>query len=433
MTIILAGVMMGSEKYVSNKRSMPSVDKLKSIKADREWRKMLVLNKQDRPLPGWPNVDTAISLCPEWNGVFALDDFSRRAYLVKRPPYDDRTEKFERKLFEGVEEEVSWLSNVAGIVATEAQAKMAIARSAKRNKYNPLWDYFHSINGKWDGKERLDFFLSDYFGVADSEYVRAVSRKFLIGCVARALDPGCQMDNMLIIEGEGGIGKSTGIRALVPDESWYADSLGDINAKDTLINIQGIWILELAELAGHSRRETEAQKAFITRVSDRFRPVFGLAAVNHPRYTVFIGTTNREHYLMDETGNRRYWPVRATSVDVAGIGRDRDQIWAEAVHAWLEGEAWHLVGDEVGLAKDEQRERFDDDPWTSTVMKYIQGRDRVSRDEILGVAIGLVEKDRDRRASMRVGSIMRINGWVEKQSRSGSGRGMRYFVKIEQD
>ena len=269
--------------------------------------------------------------------------------------------------------------------------------------------------------------------MADSKYVRAVSRKFLIGCVARALDPGCQMDNMLIIEGEGGIGKSTGIRALVPDESWYADSLGDINAKDTLINIQGIWILELAELAGHSRRETEAQKAFITRVSDRFRPVFGLAAVNHPRYTVFIGTTNREHYLMDETGNRRYWPVRATSVDVAGIGRDRDQIWAEAVHAWLEGEAWHLVGDEAGLAKDEQRERFDDDPWTSTVMKYIQGRDRVSRDEILGVAIGLVEKDRDRRASMRVGSIMRINGWVEKQSRSGSDRGMRYFVKIEQD
>lgn len=228
------------------------------------------------------------------------------------------------------------------------------ATIAEERRFHPVRDYLDGIRGTWDGTERLDTLLIDYFGAEDSEYVRAVTRKTLMAAVARIYKPGTKFDNMLVLNGPQGAGKSTFFARLA--HGWSTDALNfelmrdDKKAGEIL---QGVWIAEIGELSGIRKAEVESVKQFISATEDRYRKAFGTVAESHPRQCIFVGTTNsQDGFLMDSTGNRRFWPVQAD--DSAGAelraaekvfgmtDADVRQIWAEAIVRYDTGEELRL-------------------------------------------------------------------------------------------
>ncbi|WP_416065328.1 VapE domain-containing protein [Rhizobium sp. ZK1] len=221
------------------------------------------------------------------------------------------------------------LARVQGREPSKDNIFDALVLIGERRAYHPVHDYLARV--KWDGKPRIDTWLVDYFGAEDTALNRAFGRKILCAAVRRVRDPGCKFDHMLVLEGPQGIGKSSGILALCHDRDWFTDQLEiGADAKVTIEKTAGRWILEMPELDGLSRRDTNRVKSFIPTQEDSARLSYGRFRSDRRRQFVLFGTTNESRYLTDTTGNRRFWIVRATAADPAGIAAARDQLWAEA-------------------------------------------------------------------------------------------------------
>jgi putative DNA primase/helicase len=192
---------------------------------------------------------------------------------------------------------------------------------------------------------RLDTWLTTYCHVEDSPYVQAVGAKTLIAGVARILCPGCKVDTMTILVGEQGYMKSWVWRVLA-SEPWFTDHLSDIHSKDAALDLRSKWIVEFADLDNFGRSETETIKRFLSATQDHYRAPYERHASTVPRAVIFAGTTNKETFFKDETGNRRFWPVKVEQTcELASLARDRDQLWAEALHRFHAGEIWYLTGE----------------------------------------------------------------------------------------
>jgi predicted P-loop ATPase len=215
--------------------------------------------------------------------------------------------------------------------------------------------------------------------------------------------------------------------ATLAGEPWFTDGLPrDLGDKDAAIHLQGRWIIELGELSQLRRNEIETVKSFISRQTDKFRPPFGRVEVEVPRQCVFIGTTNESEYLVDGTGNRRFWPVRCGQIDLAALARDRDQLWAEAFHRHQQRESWHVEDAEIRqqLAEEVAR-RTVSDPWLPHVADVLaQVQDEITPGEVLQRLADLRLTDRSKGLAARVANIMRDLGWV--QSRRDRKRGQLY-------
>jgi putative DNA primase/helicase len=172
-----------------------------------------------------------------------------------------------------------------------------------------------------------------------------VAARWLISAVARVFQPGAKADCCLILEGGQGIGKSSALRIL--GDPWFTDEIADLGGKDASFQTQGVWIVEIAELDSMNRSEVSRIKSFMSRNVGRFRPPYGRRIVESPRQCVFAGSVNHNVYLRDETGGRRFWPVECRSIDLAGLKRDRDQPWAEAVFKYQAGSPWWLESAEL--------------------------------------------------------------------------------------
>lgn len=246
----------------------------------------------------------------------------------------------------------------------------AVALIGERRSYHPVRDYLADL--RWDGVERLDGWLVKYAGAEDTPLNRAFGRKVLSAAVRRVMQPGCKFDAMLVLEGAQDLGKSSLIRALCHDENWFTDQLEvGADAKATIEKTSGSWIIEMPELDGMGRRDTNRVKSFITTTRDRSRLAYGRYAVTRDRQFVLFGTTNESQYLSDTTGNRRFWIVRASKVNPAGLAEVRDQLWAEAVAAEPNENLWL---DEVGLksaAAKITREASDFGPWLEILASRI--------------------------------------------------------------
>ena len=253
----------------------------------------------------------------------------------------------------------------------------------------------------------------------------------MISAVARIYRPGCKFDHALILEGPQGPGKSTIAEILALDREWFADEIADLGSKDAAQDLAGKWIVEIAELSALRRSEVERVKAFFSRSVDHYRPSYGRRSQDFPRRCVFIGSTNAHEYLADQTGNRRFWPIRIGTIDLAGLRLDVDQLWAEAVVAYRNGEQWWLDAATEPVAADEQEKRRKVDVWEQDVLRWADSilaePGIVTIGTLLERAIGMPLKDRDQAAAIRVGNILTAAGWMRRQKRIGSDR-VRYYV-----
>ncbi|MDP2185378.1 MAG: virulence-associated E family protein, partial [Xanthomonadales bacterium] len=278
-----------------------------------------------------------------------------------------------------------------------------------------------------------------------------VGALWLISAVARIFRPGVKADHMLILEGPQGARKSTAIKVLAGEE-WFTDELPELGSKDAAIHMQGIWIVEIAELDAIGRAEVSRIKAFLTRTTDRFRPPYGRYTVEVPRQCVFAGTVNPDTYLRDETGNRRFWPLRCGTIDIAALARDRDQLWAEALHRFREGAIWWI--DDAALladAREAQDQRYQADAWDARIDRWLTHDTRsinrghagyedwqdeefertepirdVSVGEILEGALGIEPGKWSKGDQMRVGAWLKSRHWERYRRRTGEAREWRY-------
>lgn len=232
---------------------------------------------------------------------------------------------------------------------------------AHRCRIHPVREWLDSL--KWDGVSRVDTWIKDYCqGNAQEPYLSEVSRKFLLAMVKRVFEPGCQWDYVLVLEGKQGKYKSSIARALASDR-WFMDNLPDLKDKDSMLNLQGKWLIELGELADIKRTDYNLVKAYLVRRTDTVRPHYGRLQADVPRQSVFIGTINEGQYLKDPTGNRRYWPVRVGLCDVEGLKRVRDQLFAEAMHIYRTTNEVLMLGESATVQATEAQEerRVEDD------------------------------------------------------------------------
>jgi hypothetical protein len=280
---------------------------------------------------------------------------------------------------------------------------------AHRNNFHPVRNYLGALN--WDGIPRIDRWLKTYGRAKDSKYTRMVGRLALIAAVRRVRQPGCIVDQMLVLVDESqGIDKSSALRVLCPDPAWFTDGLhlggGDMEAIETLA---GKWIVEASEPPCMRRGDIERLKAFLSRQIDRARRAYDRFPTEAPRQCVFVGTTKAPGFLKD-SGSQRYWLVRAGRFDAAAIERDRDHLWAEAAAAEANGESIRLDRKLWPRARTVQEDHTVD-PWLHAIERVLgdmTGRiATASLFEILTLPEGVKRPE----MCVRLASCMRMMGW----------------------
>lgn len=379
---------------------------------DEDWRsRLIVMDGTTKPYSNMANVSTVLRYSPEWKGQVWQDTLGNRRMrriVGKDRPWSDADSL----------ELLQWIQVDGDCKAmSKAALEDGIAHAADMNKMNPLTEYLNSL--EWDGESRISSWLTDYLGVDSTALTSAMGRAWLISAVARAYEPGCQADHCLILEGAQGLKKSTLLRELAGEE-WHAEhSAMNLADKDAAISCNGKWIIEFSELGAVKTNKVETVKSFLTRRSDHYRPPYQRYAVSVPRTCVFAGTTNEEHYLEDQTGNRRYWPVKCFHSATKQLGRDRNQLWAEAVAMYQTGEQWYLVPEMERLAAIQQQRRVTGDPWLDDFRVYLRDKIDVSIAEVLTEKLKKNTGEITTGDSRRAAACMRLLNWESYNTTDG--------------
>lgn len=342
---------------------------------DLTWTNDLTLNHKTGEVdPTYENAVLILLNDPRLKGVVAYNEFSNRIVVRRDLPWrkiqrggDDLwTDPDASHLFWFMEK--YWhMAHCENIILKALDVVMM------NNRFHPVREYLDNLP-EWDGVERADTLLIRYMGATDNAYVRAVTRKWLCACVARVYTPGRKFDNMLVLVGRQGIGKSR-LPAIL-SKGWFTDSLTGLGTKESYESISGCWIVELAELAATRRAEIETVKNFISKQEDVYRPSYGRYVVNRPRQCCFFGTTNEQEVLRDRTGNRRFWMVDVAGFErgqLKGLESEVDLVWAEIKQRWKDGETLWLDDEELSaMATRAQEDHLAQDEMVGQIEQFLE-------------------------------------------------------------
>jgi putative DNA primase/helicase len=434
------------------------------------WRRLLQCTPEKRDgvivgyrvTPNLFNIALILTHHPAWKGVLLYDEFSERIVKTRRVPTTVALDRAPGTQGPWVDEDTEaarvWFQAVERMTITASDFAAGLLHASKQNSRHPVRTYLNEWKPRWDHKKRVETVLIDYFGVEDTPYTRGVTRCWFISAVARVMEPGCQADYALILESPQGWGKSRALRHLMPSGkgSWFSETGIILGNKDSYQNLHGIWIYCLDEMASVHGAEVRTMKNFLTSPDDRYRPSYGHYPQNFARQNVFICTVNPEAggYFADRTGNRRFWPVTVTKVDVEGLTKVRDQIWAEARVLYDKKmpsaqrpakTRWWPDAGLMALCAEEQKKRLHVEPWTDIIDSWIkaggpmrnemgeftQQRVNTARGittaEVLQHALGINPGQMNLGASIRAARTLRDMGFGFSQQETHGGVRDRYY------
>ena len=374
------------------------------------------------------NVELVLRRAAEWRNVLRFNRVTKKLECTNPPPGMGSSDA------EGLDIDLAiWFQRSQygslGLRPKPNTVQDVIRQVIRVSGYNPLREYLDGL--VWDRTPRVDSFLETYFGAGEDapEYIRAVSRRWLISFVSRGLTPGTKVDTVLVLEGEQGLKKSTAVEAL--SAPWFCDSKIDITNKDTWMLAAQFWMIELAELEAMSARTKETLKAFFARRSDTYREPYGRVNATTPRQCVFVATTNSEEYLqVDPSGYRRFWPIACSKIDVAALKRDRDQILAEAVTLQRAGEQHWLTDDEAKLAKEATARRVSagSEAFSQKLIEWLARMAPEKRPltvtmlKVLTDAIGLEAQQVTKAREMETAAVLHSLGFKHRTQAFGGAR-----------
>lgn len=314
-------------------------------------------NKSNIPYKDLTNAVFALSASERYAGKIRFETFSGNVYVEGQPKVEEDTLNIQKYLQNELQ-----LQNITKNVVEDA-----IQLVAFENKYDAAVDYIEKL--KWDGVPRVDTWLTSTYHVEENEYTRAIGSNWLRAFIKRIIRPGTKFDNVLVVEGAQGVKKTLSFAVL--GGPWHVETIVEAHSKDFLMQFQGKALVELSEGDTLTRSEVKSLKAIITRTHDKYRAPYGRHDEEHPRRCVFCMTTNDDAYLKDETGNRRWWPIRIPDgecADIEWLIENRDQLFAEAYYR-IEEDLWRVPED---LAREEQeKRRFVDDMEEDVINWYV--------------------------------------------------------------
>jgi predicted P-loop ATPase len=395
------------------------------------WPNDALLNTEGGIRQNLHNVLVALRGMPELFGVLSYDEMLCAPVLVAELPQSKGASPASRGrlprpvIDEDVVQLQEWIQAQGLPNIGREPVTQALHLRSRESPFHRLKDWLMGL--EWDGTPCLDNWVVIYLGAEDTEYHRAVGKMFLISMVARIFEPGCKVDYVVILEGAQGKKKSQALRILGGE--WFSDSMPDIHTKDANQHLRGLWLIELGELSALARGAVELWKSFITRTTERYRPFFGRIPVIEPRQCVFAGTTNKEEYLQDATGNRRFWPIIVGILALAALERDREQLFAEAVQAYRRGEKWwpdeefeqeHIVP--------QQDARLQLDVWESVISDWLDRSCEDDRVRIIDIARDALKIEDGRMGTAernRIADVLTHLGWKRAKRQAKA----RYFVR----
>lgn len=368
-------------KRLAKKVKVPVADlqeQVKHLAAPGGWKAKLRYDDNGDLKLTLANLVTILNHHPDWRGKLFYDEFSGDILKRRPPPYPNA------RLGEWMDIDSShahmWLEEQFDFSRLSSpHVDEAVSVVADLHTVHSIKEYLEPL--RWDGTPRLKTWPLKYLGAADIPAHRFVGCAWMVGAVKRVYEPGCQFDNVLVLEGKQGSSKTTALRVL--GGIWHAESITDVGSKDSLQTLRGKWIVEFAELDALGRVDSSRIKQHISATNDVYRPSYGKRSITVPRQAVFAASCNPEKYLKDETGGRRFWPVRCGTIHIDALRRDRDQLWAEAVHLYRQGEQTWATADMTYL-KEAQEERFQEDPWEEPIMEFVYAKKEVLISDILG-------------------------------------------------
>lgn len=415
----------------------PLTRALVKLDADGAWKHDLLMTAGSKRSPARvecnaENLTVILRECPAWQGVIQYDEFALQPMLAKPLPVLPGETHVPQpgQWYDYYDAMVGqWLARVVGKDPSRQARDEALLIAARRARIHPLRAWLEGL--KWDGMSRCELLLPQFLGADDSRLHRAWGIKWMVSAVARVMLPGCQADHMLVLEGPQGIGKSSAVRTLV-GQQWLRSGSPDLDKqRDAGQLLRGCWVYELGELDVLRGKARGSQiKDWLTRTVDSYRPPYERNPVDVPRQCVFVGTTNEAEWMRDETGGRRFWPVRCGAIDLPALAATRDQLWAEAVHRWRAQEPWHIT--DAPLLADAmaaQSERLEEHPWVSVIEHGLEELNLVRKMQ--GLTTGYILKvmlNAPGGSTGTVGLAMKALGWTKRRPRSAAGkREWRYY------
>ena len=334
------------------------------------WRKALLISETGTPKPLLANVQLVLHNDPKYQNLVAFDEFSGDTVLRRSAswlpcsavgsPWNDICDSFL----------TAELQKDYGLALQTRIAAEGLTTIAHERSFHAVRDYLRSC--VWDNVPRLASWLAVYLGTVATPYTAAVGRCWLISGVARAMVPGDKADSVLGLIGPQGILKSTALEVLA-SEPWFTDHISPLGEKDSRLDLQGTWIVELAELDRVRGADLARVKNFLSTKSDKFRVPYGHRKQPFPRSCIFASTSNISDMLTDETGNRRWWPVECGHINIEALRRDRDLLWAEALHRYKAGEHWWLDSAElVEAAAEETEKHYESGSYDELILPWLE-------------------------------------------------------------